>query len=42
MDVGAGVFLLRGVGRLQDEDGLSGEEDAGRVKELIELLVEHI
>ena len=37
MDVGAGVFLLRSVGRLQDEDGLSGEEDTGGVKELMEL-----
>lgn len=40
VDVGAGVFLLWGVGRLQDEDSLSGEEDAGGIQELMELLVE--
>ena len=41
VDVGAGVFLLWGVGRLQDEDGLSGEKDGGGIKELMELLVEY-
>lgn len=36
MDVGALLLLLGGVGRLEEEDGLRGEEDAGRVKKLLE------
>lgn len=34
MDVGALLLLLGGVGGLEEEDGLGGEEDAGRVEEL--------
>lgn len=34
MDVGALLFLLGGVGGLEEEDGLGSEEDAGRVEEL--------
>ena len=34
VDGGALAFLGRGVGWLEDEDGLGGEEDAGRVEEL--------
>ena len=41
MDIGAGVLLLWGMGRLEDEDGLGGEEDASGVKDLTELLAEH-
>ena len=33
MDVCALVFLFGGVGRLEDEDGLGGEEDTGGVEE---------
>lgn len=36
VDVSAGTFLLRRVGRLEDEDCLSSQEDAGGVKELRE------
>lgn len=34
VDVGALGFLLGGVGGLEEEDGLCGEEDAGGVEEL--------
>lgn len=36
VDVGAGTFLLRRVRRLEDEDCLSSQEDAGGVQELRE------
>lgn len=35
VDVGALFLLLGGVGWLEEEDGLGGEEDAGRVEELL-------
>ena len=34
MDVGALLFLLRGVGWLEDEDSLACEEEASGVEEL--------
>lgn len=39
MDVGALLFLFGGVGRLEEEDGLGGEEDAGGVEELVDEVV---
>ena len=38
VDVGALFLLLRGVGRLEDEDALDEEEDGGGVQELFGLL----
>ena len=41
MNIGTGTFLLRGVGGLEDEDGLGGQEDARRVEELGKLSVDY-
>lgn len=34
VDVGALLFLFGGVGGLEEEDGLGGQEDAGGIEEL--------
>lgn len=35
MGVGALAFLLGGVGRLEEEDGLDGQEEAGGIEKLL-------